>query len=399
MNARLPKKVATLPLRVRLEASLEALAETDRRVLTLRLLEGLSALEVAGAQPASCRRRASHHARARASRLGAGCGDVAAEGRMNPFIPVTALSDPRRTMPTDPALRLRAADAAVESLTTEQRRREPHGSRVAARSHAAAAALLAIRACAVRRRRGGRVTKSKKSVPAMRVVEGARPAAAFGAEHAADLSRPKVHTIVVASGKTGVGKSSIAANLAVALGQRRARVVLVDADLAQSHLDLLLGVHPRFDLGQVINREKSVDEILVPGPTGVMLVPGPSALRPIGALDDIRRETLLRSLSVVDPAADLMIIDAPWGAGRETLELCRIAHEVIVVASTEVMSLPDAYALLEVAAEGGCAHARPASAPQHGDDRRRGRRDRRAHVGVRPPLHEARGRIARQHPL
>ena len=191
------------------------------------------------------------------------------------------------------------------------------------------------------------MTKSKKSVPAMRVVEGARPAAAFGAEHAADLSRPKVHTIVVASGKTGVGKSSIAANLAVALGQRGARVVLVDADLAQSHLDLLLGVHPRFDLGQVINREKSVDEILVPGPTGVMLVPGPSALRPIGALDDIRRETFLRSLSVVDPAADLMIIDAPWGAGRETLELCRIAHEVIVVASTEVMSLPDAYALLK----------------------------------------------------
>lgn len=49
MNARLPKKVAALPLRVRLAAALEALPETDRRVLTLRLLEGLSASETAGA--------------------------------------------------------------------------------------------------------------------------------------------------------------------------------------------------------------------------------------------------------------------------------------------------------------------------------------------------------------
>jgi DNA-directed RNA polymerase specialized sigma24 family protein len=49
MNARLPKKVAQLPLRVRLAAALEALPETDRRVLSLRLLEGLSAVETAGA--------------------------------------------------------------------------------------------------------------------------------------------------------------------------------------------------------------------------------------------------------------------------------------------------------------------------------------------------------------
>lgn len=75
----------------------------------------------------------------------------------------------------------------------------------------------------------------------MQVVAGGRTAAEFGPAHAAELSRPKVRTIVVASGKTGVGKSSVAANLAVALGQRGARVVLVDADLAQSHLDLLLG--------------------------------------------------------------------------------------------------------------------------------------------------------------
>ena len=75
MNARLPKKVATLPLRVRLEASLEALAETDRRVLTLRLLEGLSALEVAGAlnlRRADVERRTTLALERLASELGVG---------------------------------------------------------------------------------------------------------------------------------------------------------------------------------------------------------------------------------------------------------------------------------------------------------------------------------------
>ncbi len=191
------------------------------------------------------------------------------------------------------------------------------------------------------------MTKRKASGP-MKIVGGTKKSEAeFGAGHAAQLSRSRVRTIVVASGKTGVGKSSLAANLAVALGQRGARVVLVDADLAQAQLDLLLGVHPRFDLGHVIAGEKTLDEIVVPGANGVTLVPGPSDTKRAVELDDFRREALLRSLGIADESADLMLIDTAAGTGRETLELCRMAHEVLVVASTETMSLPEAYALLK----------------------------------------------------
>src|SRR5262249_56572061 len=110
-------------------------------------------------------------------------------------------------------------------------------------------------------------------------------------------------------------------NLAVALGQLGARVVLVDGDLAQATLDLLLGVHPRWDLGHVLAGEKSLDEVVVAGPENVTLVPGPSGA-PVVELDDYRRELLLRSLGTADEGADLLIVDTGAGVGRETREPC-----------------------------------------------------------------------------
>src|SRR5262249_62075813 len=139
-------------------------------------------------------------------------------------------------------------------------------------------------------------------------------------------------TRVIASGGGGVGKSTLAVNLAVALGQRGARVVLVDGALTQASLDLLLGVHPRWDLGHVLAGEKSLDEVVVAGPENVTLVPGASGA-PVAELDDYRRELLLRSLGTADDGADLLIVDTGSGMGRETLELCRAARELLAVAT------------------------------------------------------------------
>jgi flagellar biosynthesis protein FlhG len=151
----------------------------------------------------------------------------------------------------------------------------------------------------------------------------------------------------VISGREDVGKSNLAANLAVALAQRGARVVLVDGDIAQANLDLLLGVHPRWDLSHVVAGEKAVDEVVVSGPAGVTLVPAASGQPDLAELDDYRRELLLRSLPLADESADLMIIDTASGMSRQTLELCRSAHELLVVATPDMMSFSDAYGLVK----------------------------------------------------
>jgi len=193
---------------------------------------------------------------------------------------------------------------------------------------------------------------------ALKLVPGGQPAPAeFGAGHAAQWSRSRVRTLVIASGRGGVGKSNLAVNLAVALGERGARVVLVDGDLAQASLDLLLGVHPRWDLSHVLAGEKTLDEVVVRGPHNVTLVPGASTA-PVTELDDYRRELLLRSLGTADESADLLIVDTGSGVDRETLELCRAAHELLVVATPEMTSFSDAYGLVKtLQKEGALARA------------------------------------------
>lgn len=199
---------------------------------------------------------------------------------------------------------------------------------------------------------------SKSGILKLVTPPGAPAPAEYGAGHPAQLSRPRVRTLVVTSGRGGVGKSNLAANLAVALGQRGARVVLVDGDLAQATLDLLLGVHPRWDLGHVLAGEKTVDEVVVRGPAGVTLVPGASSAPELAELDDVRRELLLRSLGTADDAADLMIVDTATGMSRQTLELCRAAHELLVVATPDLTSFSDAYALVKtLQAEGALARS------------------------------------------
>ena len=181
----------------------------------------------------------------------------------------------------------------------------------------------------------------------------------FGAGHPAQLSRSRVRTLAITSGRSGVGKSNLAANLALALAQRGARVVLVDGDLAQANLDLLLGLHPRFDLSHVLSGEKSVDEIVVHGPRGLTLVPGAAGKPELAELDDYRRELLLRSLSVADEAADLMIVDTASGMNHQTLELCRSSSDLIVVATPEVTSFSEAYSLVKTLQREGALSRAP----------------------------------------
>lgn len=203
----------------------------------------------------------------------------------------------------------------------------------------------------------GRKRAGDKPVLQLVPVEGAATPATE-AEHPAQWSRPRARTIVVASGKGGVGKSNLAANLAVALGARGARVLLVDGDLAQANLDLLLGLHPRFDLQHVLSGQKTMDEIVVNGPENVRLVPAASGVAELADLDDFRRESLLRGLSTLDADADVVLIDTASGVSKQTTEFCRAAHEVLVVTTPEMPAFSDAYALVKLLQkQGGLARS------------------------------------------
>jgi len=181
--------------------------------------------------------------------------------------------------------------------------------------------------------------------------------AAEAADHPARWSRPSVRTVAIASGKGGVGKSNLAANLAVALGERGARVLLLDADFAQANLDLLLGVHPRHDLQHVVSGERTLEEIVVQGPPGVKLVPAASGSPELAALDDYTRECLLRNIGLLEDEFDLVIIDTASGVSQHVTSFCRSADDVLVICTPEMPAFSDAYGLIKLLHAQGLARS------------------------------------------
>ena len=167
-------------------------------------------------------------------------------------------------------------------------------------------------------------------------------------DHPVLWDRSRARTLVVASGKGGVGKSNLCANLAVALGQRGARVLLLDADVSQANLDLLLGLHPRYDLQHVLSGERTLEEIVVTGPAGVRLIPAASDVPELAELDDYRRECLLRGIGTLEGEADLVVMDTASGVTRDVLALCLAADDVIVMTTPEMPAFADAYGLVKV---------------------------------------------------
>jgi len=190
--------------------------------------------------------------------------------------------------------------------------------------------------------------------PAARKTTAARPKPREESRaHFARLARPGVRTLAVASGKGGVGKSTVVANLAVALGELGARVILFDGDLAQANLDLLLGVSSRWDLGHVLRGEKTLEQIVVEGPENVRLIPAASGDRDLADLDDFRREGLYRELSRLAEDADIVLVDTASGTSRLTSQFARAATELVIVTTPEPTSYSDAYGLVKVLAGQG----------------------------------------------
>lgn len=157
-------------------------------------------------------------------------------------------------------------------------------------------------------------------------------------------------TIAITSGKGGVGKTHLAANLAIKLARSGKRVMVLDADLGLANLDIVLGVRPRYSLANVIRGEKSLKDVVFEGPEGVKIIAGGSGLEELADLDDEARLELLSAMEQVEDQVDIMIIDTGAGLSRNVLSFLRAADEIVVLSTPEPSSLADAYGVIKATA-------------------------------------------------
>src|SRR5262245_18302039 len=97
------------------------------------------------------------------------------------------------------------------------------------------------------------------------------------------------HVITITSGKGGVGKTNLSANLGWQLRQLRKRVLLLDADLGLANVDIILGLAPDFNLSHVLSAEKELGEILTKGPGGLKILPASSGVSAMTELTDSQK--------------------------------------------------------------------------------------------------------------
>ena len=157
-----------------------------------------------------------------------------------------------------------------------------------------------------------------------------------------------VRVVAVTSGKGGVGKTNVTANLAVALAHLGRRVMVLDADLGLGNLDVLLGLTPSFSLADVLSGQRRLREVLVPGPGGITVLPAGSGFQNLTALSDHQIRELQSEMDELQEETDVLLIDTGAGIGRNVTSFATMAQDIIVVAAPEPTSLTDAYALMKV---------------------------------------------------
>lgn len=153
--------------------------------------------------------------------------------------------------------------------------------------------------------------------------------------------------ITVTSGKGGVGKSSISVNLAIALSQRGRRVVVLDADFGLANVEIMLGIHPRYNLADLMFHGKSIKDIITYGPENVGFISGGSGIEEMSNLTREQIFMLIHKLGELDRLADVVIVDTGAGIGSSVLEFVAASSEVLLVTTPEPTSITDAYALLK----------------------------------------------------
>lgn len=157
-----------------------------------------------------------------------------------------------------------------------------------------------------------------------------------------------IKTIAIASGKGGVGKTNVAANLAVSMRRLGKNVMIVDADLGLSNIDVLLHLAPKHTIQHVLRGEMTLKDVVIDGPHGVKILPAGSGVQELTALDEFQRLKMMEEFGNYGGDLDVLIIDTSAGISENVAFFCIAAQEIIIVTSPEPTAITDAYALIKV---------------------------------------------------
>ena len=164
----------------------------------------------------------------------------------------------------------------------------------------------------------------------------------------AKTAKRNTEVIGIASGKGGVGKTTLSTNLAVALTMMNKKVMLLDGDLGLANAQIALGCKTQYNLSHVIAGEKTLKEIIVTSRQGVLLVPGASGVHEMAAISPAITAGIVQAFSELDDDIDYLILDAAAGIAPSVLAFMEACQRRFIVVKDEPSSIADAYGIIKV---------------------------------------------------
>ena len=152
----------------------------------------------------------------------------------------------------------------------------------------------------------------------------------------------------ISSGKGGVGKTAVVANLAVLLARMGKRVLILDADLGLANIDVVFGLAPGYNLNHFFTGDQGLESILIDGPEGIKILPAGSGVQRFTRLDSEQKMRLLDALDAMHNDFDFVLIDTEAGISENVTYFTTAAHEILVVTTPEPTAITDAYALMKL---------------------------------------------------
>ena len=160
--------------------------------------------------------------------------------------------------------------------------------------------------------------------------------------------RRPIRTITVTSGKGGVGKSNVVASLAVSFARSGRKVMILDADLGLSNIDIIFDIAPKYTIQHILSGEKRLADVLADGPYGIKILPASSGIQELTELDEFQRLRLMEEFEAYEDDIDILLIDTGAGISENVAFFCVASQETIVVTTPEPTAMTDAYALIKV---------------------------------------------------
>jgi len=156
--------------------------------------------------------------------------------------------------------------------------------------------------------------------------------------------------LAIASGKGGVGKTNISANLSICLARAGKRVLLLDADMSLGNLDVILNVQSKFNISHVLNGHKQLNEIVHHGPFGIDIICGASGLESLANLTEFQQSRLIHDMDQLQDSSDVTIIDSAAGINKTVVGFCMASDHVLLVTTPDATAMTDVYGMVKVLA-------------------------------------------------